>query len=106
MTLTDKEKLAEIKKIINEKAEEMDDPPEAKGTKLNQLPLGMKQSEYGRILKETVEYFFSSVEMYDYELNKRYKKEITEHFDKLFKDPEFVRMINEANDEAPEKYGT
>ena len=105
MTLTDKEKLAEIKKIINEKAEEMDDPSEAKGTKLNQLLLGMKQSEYGRILKETVEYFFGSVELCDYELNKRCKKEITEHFDKLFKDPEFVRMINKANDEAPEEYG-
>ena len=104
--MNDKEKLDAIEKIINKKAEEMDDPPEAKGTKLNQLPLGMKQSEYGRILKETVEYFFSSVELYDYELNKRYKKEITEHFDKLFKDPEFVRMINEANNEAPEKYGT
>ncbi len=103
--MNDKEKLDAIEKIINKKAEEMDDPPEAKGTKLNQLLLGMKQSEYGRILKETVEYFFSSVEMYDYELNKRYKKEITEHFDKLFKDPEFVRMINEANDEAPEEYG-
>ena len=103
--MDDKEKLDAIEKIINKKAEEMDDPPEAKGTKLNQLPLGMKQSEYGRILKETVEFFFDSVELCDYELNKRYKKEITEHFDKLFKDPEFVRMINKANDEAPEKYG-
>ena len=103
--MNDKEKLDAIEKIINKKAEEMDDPPEAKGTKLNQLPLGMKQSEYGRILKETVEFFFDSVELCDYELNKRCKKEITEHFDKLFKDPEFVRMINEANDEAPEEYG-
>ena len=103
--MNDKEKLEAIEKIINEKAEEMDDPPEAKGTKLNQLPLEMKQSQYGKILKETVECFFDHVEDFDYELNKRYIKEITEHFDKLFKDPEFVRMINEANDEAPEKYG-
>ena len=103
--MDDKEKLEAIEKIINKKAEEMDDPPEAKETKLNQLPLGMKQSEYGRILKETAEYFFDSVEMCDYELNKRYKKEITEHFDKLFKDPEFVRMITKAMDEAPERYG-
>ena len=105
MTLTDKEKLDAIEKIISEKAEEMDEPLEAKGTKLNQLPLEMKQSQYGKILKETVECFFDHVEDFDYELNKRYKKEITEHFDKLFKDPEFVRMINEANNEAPEKYG-
>jgi len=103
--MDDKEKLEAIEKIINEKAEDMDDPPGSRGTKLNQLLLGMKQSEYGRILKETVEYFFGSVELCDYELNKRCKKEITEHFDKLFKDPEFVRMINKANDEAPEKYG-
>ena len=103
--MNDKEKLNAIEKIINKKAEEMDDPPEAKGTKLNELLLGMKQSEYGKILKETVECFFDNVEYYDYELNKRYKKEITEHFDKLFKEPEFVRMINEANDEAPERYG-
>ena len=103
--MNDKEKLDAIEKIINKKAEEMDDPPEAKGTKLNQPLLGMKQSEYGRILKETVEYFFGSVELCDYELNKRYKKEITEHFDKLFKDPEFARMITKANDEAPEGYG-
>ncbi len=39
------------------------------------------------------------------ELNKRCKKEITEHFDKLFKDPEFARMITKAMDEAPERYG-
>ena len=105
MILDDKEKLEAIEKIINEKVEDMDDPPEAKGTKLNQLLEGMKQSEYEKILKHTVTEFFDEVEMHDYELNKQYKKEITEHFDKLFKDPEFVRMINEANDEAPEKYG-
>ena len=103
--MDDKEKLEAIEKIINEKAEDMDDPPGARGTKLNQLPLGMKQSEYGKILKETVECFFNEVEMFDYELNKRCKKEITEHFDKLFKDPEFVRMITKAMDEAPERYG-
>ena len=103
--MDNKEKLEAIEKIINEKVEDMDDPPGARGTKLNQLLLGMKQSEYGKILKETVECFFNEVEMFDYELNKRCKKEITEHFDKLFKDPEFVRMINEANDEAPERYG-
>ena len=103
--MNDKEKLDAIEKIINKKAEEMDDPPEAKETKLNQLLLGMKQSEYGRILKETVECFFYEVETFDYELNKRYKKEITEYFDKLFKDPEFERMITKSNDEAPEEYG-
>ena len=103
--MDDKEKLEAIEKIINEKAEEMDDLPWSKREKTNKLLGGMKQSEYGRILKETVEYFFGSVELCDYELNKRCKKEITEHFDKLFKDPEFVRMINKANDEAPEKYG-
>jgi len=96
--MNDKEKLEAIEKIINEKAEDMDDPPEAKGTKLNQLLLGMKQSEYGRILKETVECFFDEVETFDYELNKRYKKEITEHFDKFFKEPEFDRLISNTHD--------
>ena len=105
MILDDKEKLEAIEKIINEKAEEMDDLPWSKREKTNKLLGGMKQSEYEKILKETVESFFIEVEMRDYELNKRCKKEITEHFDKLFKDPEFVRMINKANDEAPEKYG-
>ena len=103
--MDDKEKLEAIEKIINEKVEEMDDPPGSRGTKLNQPLLGMKQSQYGIILKGTVECFFSEVEMFDYELNKRYKKEITEHFDKLFKDPEFVRMLTKAMDEAPERYG-
>jgi len=105
MILDDKEKLEAIEKIINEKAEEMDDLPWSKREKTNKLLGGMKQSEYGRILKETVEYFFDSVEMCDFELNKRCKKEITEHFDKLFKDPEFVRMITKAMDDAPEEYG-
>ena len=106
MILDDKEKLEAIEKIINEKAEEMDDLPWSKREKTNKLLGGMKQSEYEKILKETVECFFDHVEYYDYELNKRCKKEITEHFDKLFKDPEFVRMINKANDEASERYGT
>ena len=105
MILDDKEKLEAIEKIINEKAEEMDDLPWSKREKTNKLLGGIKQSEYEKILKETVESFFIEVEMRDYELNKRCKKEITEHFDKLFKDPEFERMITKAMDEAPEKYG-
>ena len=105
MILDDKEKLEAIEKIINEKAEEMDDLPWSKREKTNKLLGGMKQSEYEKILKETVESFFIQVEMRDYELNKRCKKEITEHFDKLFKDPEFERMITKAMDEAPERYG-
>ena len=44
--MNDKEKLEAIEKIINKKAEEMDDPPGAKETKLNQLLGGIKQSEY------------------------------------------------------------
>ena len=103
--MNDKEKLEAIEKIINKKAEEMDDPPGARETKPNQLLGGIKQSEYKKILKETVECFFNEIEMYDYELNKRCKKEITEHFDKLFKDPEFERMITKAMNEAPERYG-
>ena len=103
--MDDKEKLEAIEKIINEKAEEMDDLPWSKREKTNKLLGGMKQSEYEKILKETVESFFIEVEMCEYELNKRCKKEITEHFDKLFKDPEFERMITKAMDEAPEKYG-
>jgi len=89
--MDDKEKLEAIEKIINEKAEDMDDLSWSKREKTNKLLGGMKQSEYEKILKETVESFFIEVEMRDYELNKRCKKEITEHFDKLFKDPEFER---------------
>ena len=103
--MDDKEKLEAIEKIINEKAEEMDDLPWSKREKTNKLLGGMKQSEYEKILKETVESFFNEVEMCEYELNKRCKKEITEHFDKLFKDPEFERMITKAMDDAPERYG-
>ena len=105
MILDDKEKLEAIEKIINEKAEEMDDLPWSKREKTNKLLGGMKQSEYEKILKETVESFFIEVEMRDYELNKRCKKEITEHFDKLFKDPEFSSMIAKASEDAPELYG-
>ena len=103
--MNDKEKLEAIEKIINKKAEKMDDLPWSKREKTNKLLGGIKQSEYEKILKETAECFFNEVEMFDYELNKRCKKEITEYFDKLFKDPEFVRMITKAMDEAPERYG-
>ena len=57
--------------------------------------------EYKKILKEVVEDFMGLVEMADYEefenINKL-KKEITEHFDKFFKDPEFDRLMSKAND--------
>ena len=103
--MNDKEKLEAIEKIINKKVEEMDDPPGARGTKLNQLLGGIKQSEYEKILKHTVTEFFDFYEDTGYELNKRCKKEITEHFDKLFKDPEFSSMIAKASEDAPERYG-
>ena len=104
--MDDKEKLEAIEKIINEKAEEMDDLPWSKREKTNKLLGGIKQSEYEKILKHTVTEFFDYFDSeLEYELNKRCKKEITEHFDKLFKDPEFERMITKAMDEAPERYG-
>jgi len=104
--MDDKEKLEAIEKIINEKAEEMDDLPWSKREKTNKLLGGIKQSEYEKILKHTVTEFFDEFDSeLEYELNKRCKKEITEHFDKLFKDPEFERMITKAMDEAPERYG-
>ena len=104
--MDDKEKLEAIEKIINEKAEEMDDLPWSKREKTNKLLGGIKQSEYEKILKHTVTEFFDYFDSeLEHELNKRCKKEITEHFDKLFKDPEFERMITKANDEAPEGYG-
>ena len=57
--------------------------------------------EYKKILKEVVEDFIGLVEMADYEefenINKL-KKEITEHFDKFFRDPEFDRLISKATD--------
>ena len=39
------------------------------------------------------------MDMLDYGLEERSKKEITEHFDKLFKSPEFERMMDKALDE-------
>ena len=57
--------------------------------------------EYKKILKNTVEGFKGELEMYDYEMenwNKGDKNEITEHFDKFFKDPEFDRLISKATD--------
>ena len=57
--------------------------------------------EYKKILKNTVEEFIGLVEMEDYEefenINKL-KKEITEHFDKFFKDPEFDKLMSKAAD--------
>ena len=57
--------------------------------------------EYEKILKEVVEDFIGLVETEDYEelenINKL-KKEITEHFDKFFKDPEFGKLITKATD--------
>jgi len=104
--MNDKEKLEAIEKIINKKAEEMDDLPWSKREKTNKFLIGMKQSEYEKILKHTVTEFFDYLDSdLEYELNKRSKKEITEYFDKLFKDPEFERIITKANDEAPEKHG-
>ena len=55
--------------------------------------------EYKKILKNTVEDFIGSVEMEDYEeFENLNKKEITEHFDKFFRDPEFDRLISTAAD--------
>ncbi|NWK02653.1 hypothetical protein HX804_05090 [Marine Group I thaumarchaeote] len=57
--------------------------------------------EYKKILKGVAEEFIGLVEMEDYEefenINKL-KKEITEHFDKFFKDPEFDRLMSKAAD--------
>jgi len=55
--------------------------------------------EYKKILKHTVEEFIGLVEMEDYEeFENLNKKEITEHFDKFFRDPEFDRLISTAAD--------
>ena len=57
--------------------------------------------EYKKILKEVVEDFIGLVETEDYEEFEnitKLKKEITEHFDKFFKDPEFDRLMSKAND--------
>ena len=74
--MDDKEKLEAIEKIINEKAEEMDDLPWSKREETNKLLGGIKQSEYEKILKHTVTEFFDMFEDTGYELNKRCKKEI------------------------------
>ena len=61
----------------------------------------LTSSEYKKILKGVAEEFIGLVEMPDYEefenINKL-KKEITEHFDKFFKDPEFDKLMSKAND--------
>ena len=57
--------------------------------------------EYKKILKEVVEEFMDRVEMEDYEEFEnimKLKKEITEHFDKFFKEPEFDRLMSKAGD--------
>ena len=55
--------------------------------------------EYKKILKNTVEEFISFLEEPDYEeFENLNKKEITEHFDKFFRDPEFDRLISTATD--------
>ena len=57
--------------------------------------------EYKKILKNTVEDFIGLVETEDYEEFEnitKLKKEITEHFDKFFKDPEFDRLMSKAAD--------
>ena len=56
--------------------------------------------EYKKILKNTVEVFIDEFAMYDYEGldKKQVKKEITEHFDKFFRDPEFDRLITKVTD--------
>ena len=59
----------------------------------------LTSSEYKKILKEVVEDFMGLVEMEDYEeFENLNKKEITEHFDKFFRDPEFDRLISKATD--------
>ena len=57
--------------------------------------------EYKKILKEVVEDFIGLVEMPDYEEFEnigKLKKEITEYFDKFFKDPEFDKLMSKAAD--------
>ena len=57
--------------------------------------------EYEKILKHIVEEFLAEFELYDYETenwNRDVKKEIREHFDKFFKDPEFGKLITKATD--------
>ena len=57
--------------------------------------------EYKKILKEVAEDFIGLVETEDYEEFEnitKLKKEITEHFDKFFKDPEFDKLMSKAAD--------
>ena len=57
--------------------------------------------EYEKILKHIVEEFLAEFELYDYETenwNRDVKKEIKEHFDKFFKEPEFGKLIAKATD--------
>ena len=57
--------------------------------------------EYEKILKHIVEEFLAEFELLDltyFEWNKDDKKEIREHFDKFFKDPEFGKLITKAVD--------
>jgi len=57
--------------------------------------------EYEKILKHVVEEFIFGLEEPDYEEFEnidKLKKEITEHFDKFFKDPEFGKLITKAVD--------
>jgi len=57
--------------------------------------------EYEKILKHIVEEFIFDLEEPDYEEFEnidKLKKEITEHFDKFFKDPEFCRLIPRVTD--------
>ena len=57
--------------------------------------------EYEKILKHIVEEFLAEFELLDltyFEWNKDDKKEIREHFDKFFKDPEFCRLIPRVTD--------
>ena len=57
--------------------------------------------EYEKILKHIVEEFLSEFELLDltyFEWNKDDKKEIREHFDKFFKDPEIGKSIAKAVD--------
>ena len=57
--------------------------------------------EYEKILKHVVEEFIFGLEEPDYEEFEnidKLKKEITEHFDKFFKDPEFCRLIPRVTD--------
>ena len=63
----------------------------------------LTSSEYKKILKGVAEEFIGIMELEygDYsgvEFSKQDKKEITEHFDKFFKDPEFDRLMSKAAD--------